>query len=102
LGCTNCSKQIKGDIIDIIPKMKSNSYVIFISCVLEFIKDLDYLYNELKRVSGNDLYIVYVKKPIIYNNLFNGYYDNNTFFKFVNYIYSAPPYEKEFKYYKLN
>ena len=59
-GCNDCSKQIKGDLVKEIKKMKSNKYVIFESCVLEYINNInmDDINNELQRVSGGDLYQV--------------------------------------------
>lgn len=59
-GCGNCPKQIKGDLLEELKKMDSNKYVIFESCVLEYINDnyLSEINKELNRVSGGNLYQV--------------------------------------------
>lgn len=101
MGCPKCTNQIKRDLTEILPKFKNNSHVIFVSCVLEFIPNLKTIYKELKRVSGNDLYIVYVKKPYILHKLFPYYYDNGTQFRFVNAIHKGPPEYPELEYSEL-
>ena len=59
-GCGDCPNQIKGDLLEELKKMESNKYVIFESCVLEYIDDifLSEINKELNRVSGGDLYQV--------------------------------------------
>tara|TARA_Y100000389_G_scaffold69040_1_gene65648 strand:- start:9735 stop:10178 length:444 start_codon:yes stop_codon:yes gene_type:complete len=59
-GCGDCPKQIKGDLLEELKKMESKKYVIFESCVLEYINDnsLSEIKIELDRVSGGDLYQV--------------------------------------------
>lgn len=59
-GCGDCPKQIKGDLLEELKKMDSNKYVIFESCVLEYIdnKSLSEINKELNRVSGGNLYQV--------------------------------------------
>ena len=59
-GCGDCPNQIKGDLLDEIQKLESNKYVVFESCVLEYIdpKDISDVKEQLNRVSGGDLYQV--------------------------------------------
>lgn len=59
-GCGDCPKQIKGDLLEELKKMDSNKYVIFESCVLEYIDNnsLSKINKELNRVSGGNLYQV--------------------------------------------
>lgn len=59
-GCGDCPKQIKGDLLEELKKMDSNKYVIFESCVLEYIDNnsLSEINKELNRVSGGNLYQV--------------------------------------------
>ena len=58
-GC-DCSKSIKGDILNELKNMNNNEYVIFESCVLEYVnKDkINEINNEIMRVSGGDYYYV--------------------------------------------
>lgn len=58
----NESDKFPGDIIDIIPEMADNSCVIVVSESLEYVDDIPELLQQLKRVSGNKLYIVCVEK----------------------------------------
>lgn len=59
-GCGDCPNQIIGDLLEEIKKLESNKYVIFESCVLEYIDDiyLSEIKKELNRVTGDDLYQV--------------------------------------------
>lgn len=58
-GCGDCPKQIKGDLLEEIKKLETNKYVIFESCVLEYInKNIPEINQQLNRVSGGDLYQV--------------------------------------------
>lgn len=59
-GCNNCPRQIKGDLLKEIKKLESNKYIIFESCVLEYIDKIHIpeITKELNRVSGGDLYQV--------------------------------------------
>lgn len=62
-GCPKCSNGIKAKVEDYLPTLKSNSYVLFVSCVLEYVdsKNIDHIFSEIKRVSGGDYYIVSVE-----------------------------------------
>jgi hypothetical protein len=62
VGCKNCENSMKAKIEDALPTFEDNSYVIFLSCVLEYIdkKSISFVLKELKRVSGGDLFIVTV------------------------------------------
>jgi hypothetical protein len=66
LGC-KCPIQIKGDVLNELKKMKTNSYIIYESCVLEYIDDkyISEIKKEIKRVSGGHYYCVRV-----YPNIF--------------------------------
>jgi hypothetical protein len=61
-GCPGCPNGVQEKIESFLVKKKSNSYVIFISCVLEYVNpnQIDLILQELERVSGNDLYVVSV------------------------------------------
>ncbi len=76
---------------------KANSHVIFISCVLEFVDDLENVIQELDRVSGGSAnqFIVFVK----YHNV-SSYYDgkHNRILKKQNIILEAPPEHPKIKF----
>ena len=58
-GC-DCSNSIKGDILNELKKMNDNEYVIFESCVLEYVNNdkINEINNEIRRVSDDDYYYV--------------------------------------------
>jgi hypothetical protein len=62
-GCPECPNGVKQKIEAYLPELENNSYVIFISCVLEYVdtQNLDFIHRELMRVSGGDLFIVSVE-----------------------------------------
>ena len=99
-GCDICPQGVKADIGDYLPNLPDNSYVIFVSCVLEYVDDFEEVKKELFRVSGGDLFVVnlepYTLKTTFFPNL--GYGDK---FKRKRIIYNAPPYGKEIKYKEL-
>jgi hypothetical protein len=65
-GCENCENYIKGDVLDELKKIEDNKYVIYESCVLEYVdkKNLDEINNEIQRVSGGDYIDVRIKPNI--------------------------------------
>lgn len=67
LGCPDCDNSIKGDILEVLKKMDDNQYVIFESCVLEYLDNEKRLETEkeLKRVSGGDIFTVRMKPYIL-------------------------------------
>jgi len=70
-GC-HCNNSIKGDLLVELRKMKTNSYVIFESCVLEYIpsRRLAAINKELRRVAVDGEYYNVRIWPSIYANLF--------------------------------
>jgi len=78
-GCPNYKNGIKGDIYEVLKDMETNSYVIFISCVLEYVESdkLDNIYKHLLRVSGNDLCIVSVGSYSFESYFYIGRYFTN-------------------------
>ena len=65
-GCDYCKKSIKGDVLDILKKLPSDSYVIFESCVLEYLdeKKKELVLKEIKRVSPNNFFEVRINPSI--------------------------------------
>ena len=54
-------RPLRGRAEDVLPRLPSNSAVIYLSCVLEYVDDLDLVWRELHRVSGGDLFTVNVE-----------------------------------------
>ena len=98
-GCDICPNGIKDSIENFLPKLPDNSYVVFVSCVLEYVDNFEMVKKELFRVSGGDLFIVniepYTLKTTFFPNLGYGK------FKRKRIIYSAPPYTKTLEYKEL-
>ena len=67
LGCSDCENSIKGDILEVLKKMDDNQYVIFESCVLEYLDEEKRLETEkeITRVSGGDRFNVRMKPYIL-------------------------------------
>ena len=103
-GCPQCPNAKKGYLEEVIPKMKTNSCVIFIASVLEYVDDLDKLYKELERVSGKDLFIVYCKEKVHGHKLKNNYFEKTLGRDLMmkNIIMEAPPESNRFKFRKVN
>ena len=53
-GCPNCPKTIKGRLEDTITDIKLNEYIIYISCVLEYVDDIEYIQTFLKKVDPDE------------------------------------------------
>lgn len=99
-GCDICPKGVKANIEEYLPSLPDNSYVIFVSCVLEYVDNFEEVKKQLFRVSGGDLFIVniepYTLKTTFFPNL--GY---GSKFKRKRIIYKAPPYSNEIIYKEL-
>ncbi len=57
---SSCPRHIQADITKRIP-LADNSAVVFVSCVLEYVDDVDAAMRELMRVSGGNLFVVRVE-----------------------------------------
>lgn len=99
-GCDICPNGVKDSLENYLPKLADNSYVVFVSCVLEYVDNFEMVKKELKRVSGGDLYIVHIEPYTLKTQLFpNLGYGK---FKRKRIIYSAPPYSKDIQSRELN
>lgn len=98
-GCPNCPNGIKDDLEKILPIFCDNSYVIFVSCTLEYVDNFEFVKKELQRVSGGDLFIVHLEPNTIKTNFFP---DLGYKFKRKRIIHSAPPYSKEIIHTEIN
>ena len=94
-GCGKCTNGVSSKMEDYIPKLETNSCVIFISCVLEYIDKLTpEIVSELNRVSNGDLFIVRVNSNTLSSRFYYGRYftgENNI----KRIIKTCPPYTKE-------
>ncbi len=59
-GCPKCPNKIKIRLEDLVDKDLSN-YVIFISCVLEYVDDIQKITNKLNKLNFDDVFIVPVE-----------------------------------------
>lgn len=88
-GAPKCSKNYKMDILDYLKKQKNNSKVLFISCVLEYIDNIDEVISEIYRVAGssNNIFIVAVSKYTL-----SAYLYQEDEYSAKNIIFGAPYY----------
>ena len=77
-GCPKCPKSMKTKLEDVISKIDSNEYVIYISCVLEQVDDLPKILSYLNKVDPKDLYVVTV-----------GWYSLTSYF-YLNFLTDEP------------
>ena len=56
-GCPKCPlhQRLTGSLEHWLPKLKSNGYVVFVSCTLEYVEDMQLIADQLQRVSNGDL-----------------------------------------------
>lgn len=96
-GAPNCPRGIKSDILEYLKKQKSNSKVIFISCVLEYIKNIDQVINEIMRVAGSkdNIFIVTVSQFSL-----SAYLYREDDYKALN-IIKGPPYQDKITWEKI-
>lgn len=100
-GCDLCPVGVKDSLENFLPKLADNSYVIFVSCVLEYVDNFQEVTKELMRVSGGDLFIVNLEP----NTLKTRFFPNLGYggkFRRKRIIYSAPPFSKNIIYNELN
>lgn len=58
--CRCCPNAVRADVCELLP-FGDNSAVVFVSCVLEYVNDLDAAMREIDRVSGGERYIARVE-----------------------------------------
>jgi hypothetical protein len=61
-GCPMCPNGVKSDIYSYLKEQDDNSMVIFISCVLEYVDNIDDVIKEIYRVASNNIFIVTVNE----------------------------------------
>lgn len=60
-GCDGCEASLAGRLEDTLPLLPSASAVVFVSCTLEYVDDIELVWRELRRVSGGELFVVTVE-----------------------------------------
>lgn len=60
-GCPKCDNSLKNKLEDVIDTINLDDYVIYISCVLEYVDDIDKIINKINSVDPKDLFIVNVE-----------------------------------------
>lgn len=90
-GCPKCPNGVKTDVYQYLKTLETDSCVIFISCVLEYIENIEDVLRELKRVTGTNenMFIVSVQKNCLSAYF---YYDQNDSSK--NIIKGPPEYRE--------
>lgn len=63
-GCPSCPTGLRGRLEDVLPRLSAQSYVVFVSCTLEYVQDLPHCVRELERVAvPGGLFVVPVETP---------------------------------------
>jgi len=73
LDCTPCMNSIQGDVLDKLRNMQTNQYVIFESCVLEYVTNNTHRHmaqQEIERVSGGDTFQVRIQPILVPMSLY--------------------------------
>ena len=60
-GCAGCATSATGPAELVLGELANDSAVVFVSCTLEYVDDVDRVWSEVLRVSGGDLYVVTVE-----------------------------------------
>ena len=96
-GCPLCPNCVKSDMLVHLKTKESDSQVIFVSCVLEYLDDIEETISEMKRVAGSldNIFVVTVK-----NNSFSAYLYQEDVYA-AKYLIQAPPVFTELSFKKL-
>ena len=61
-GCPGAGHELKGRAEDLLPSIATGSRVVFVSCVLEYVDDIDLVVKELRRITGpGNLFVAHVE-----------------------------------------
>ena len=75
-GCPKCTNSIKAKLEDVISEIDLSKYVIYISCVLEYVDELPKILSYLNKVDRKNIFIVTVEWYSL-NAYFYPYYLTN-------------------------
>ena len=95
---SRCPNTISGDLTTVLKKMPSNSHVIFVSFVLEYVPDLDKCIQELYRVSGGwqNLFVTHIQPLSKYARY--KWSSGKNCAPTRNIVHTAPPISQDIKY----
>lgn len=97
-GCPLCINYTKEKLENYLPKLADNSYVVFASCILEYVDNLPEIKKQLERISGGDLFIVNIEP----NSLKTKFFPNLGYvFKRKYVLKNCPPYSKGIIFYPI-
>lgn len=71
-GCVGCERAAAGRAEDVLPFIPDGSAVVFVSCTLEYVDDVDLVWRELRRIAGTDVFVVGVEPWSLTAFLFPG------------------------------
>ncbi len=91
-GCPKCPNGIKGSLEDVFPTMNLNDYIVFISCVLEYVDDIELVTNQLSRMNPKNLFIVNVEWYSLTSRFYPYFLTSERPPK--NVIYNCPPWSE--------
>lgn len=60
-GCAGCERAVTGRAEDVLPFLPDDSAVVFVSCTLEYVDDVELVWSELQRIAGRELVVVTVE-----------------------------------------
>lgn len=92
-GCPKCPKSIKGSLEDVLPTINLDEYVVFISCVLEYVTDIQLVVNHLSKMNHENLFIVNVEWYCLTSYFYPYFLTGEQPPR--NIIYNCPPWTKE-------
>lgn len=98
-GCSRCQNTFKGRLEDAVTEFKLDKYVIYISCVLEYVDDIDFIAAHLRSVPPENLFVVTVEWYSLMAWFYPHFLTNEQPCK--NIVYRAPPYSKTIWYRKI-
>ena len=52
VGCAPCPNDLKGPLEEVLPRLPTGGFVIYVSCTLEYVNDLPHCIRELERVAA--------------------------------------------------
>lgn len=87
-GC-KCDNSVKDKLENFIQKINVNDYIIFISCVLEYVDDLPLILSYLTNMNPDNLFIVSVESYCLMSRFYPCFLTKEQPPKYI--IYDAPP-----------
>lgn len=95
-GCTRCPNGIKGKLEELLQTLKLDDYVVYISCVLEYVDDLELILSYLTKMNHKNLFIVNVEWFSLTAYFYPYFLTNEQPPKYI--IIKCPPWSKDILY----